>query len=75
MSNPVNIDQTVIGWLLASAGAFILFLLGLGVNDLRAKMKKTDLLCIRLTQLEQRLESDIARRLDRLEDHIDKEKN
>jgi hypothetical protein len=58
VSDPVTIDRSVISWLLGSAGAFILFLLGLGVSDVRSKMKKVDLLCMRMERLEQRMDSE-----------------
>ena len=61
MADPITIDRSVISWLLGSAGAFILFLLGLGVSDVRNKMKKVDLLCIRMERLEQRMDSELGK--------------
>lgn len=61
MADPVVLDRSVISWLLGAAGAFILFLLGLGVADVRAKMKKVDLLCVRLERLEQRVDSELGK--------------
>jgi hypothetical protein len=51
VSDVVSLDKTVIGWLLGAGGAFILFLLGLGVSDIRNKMKKVDQLCLELRDL------------------------
>lgn len=34
----MSIDKTVISWLIAAGGAFILFLLSLGVKDLRDRL-------------------------------------
>lgn len=61
MSDPVVVDRSVISWLLGSAGAFILFLLGLGVKDIRDKMRKVDTLCLRLERLEQRVDSELGK--------------
>jgi hypothetical protein len=62
MSDPVVLDRSVISWLLALAGAFILFLLGIGVKDVRDKMKKVDVLCVRVGKLEERLDMEIRDR-------------
>jgi hypothetical protein len=61
MADPVVIDRSVISWLIGAAGAFILYLLSLGVKDLRDKMRKVDQLCIRLERLEQRVDSELGK--------------
>jgi hypothetical protein len=61
MADPVTIDRSVISWLLGAAGAFILYLLTLGVKDVKDKMKKVDQLCIRLERLEQKVESELLK--------------
>lgn len=62
MADPIVMDRSVVSWLLGSAGAFILFLLGLGIKDLREKIRKVDILCVRLERLEQRVDSELAKR-------------
>jgi hypothetical protein len=62
MADPITLDRSVISWLLASAGAFILFLLGLGVKDIRDKMRKVDTLCMRVGKLEERVDSEMRDR-------------
>ena len=34
----VTIDKTIVSWLIAAGGAFIMFLLSLGIKDLRDKL-------------------------------------
>jgi hypothetical protein len=61
LSDPVTIDRSVISWLIGAAGAFIFFLLSLGVKDIKDKMRKVDQLCIRLERLEQKVESELSK--------------
>jgi hypothetical protein len=62
VADPIVLDRSVISWLLALAGAFILFLLGIGVKDVRDKMKKVDVLCVRVGKLEERVDSEMRDR-------------
>jgi hypothetical protein len=53
----VQIDGNAVSWLMSAAGAFILFLLGLGIKDLRDRIKKVDQICVRLAVIEAELKS------------------
>jgi len=64
MPDVVSLDRSVISWLLGAAGAFILFLLGLGVADVRSQMKKVSTLCLTVSRLEAKIEA-MEQRMDR----------
>jgi hypothetical protein len=56
-NSTIQISESVIGWLLGAAGTLILFLLGLGVTDLRNKLKKVDTMCVSLARMEERVKA------------------
>jgi phosphoenolpyruvate-protein kinase (PTS system EI component) len=51
VSDVYQIDKGILQWLMGSAGAFILFLIGLGVKDLQTKLNKLPELCMELERL------------------------
>ena len=59
----MQIDKSVVAWMLSASGAFILFLLGLGFKDVKDKLKKIDTLCLKVVQLEGTIER-LEQRLD-----------
>jgi hypothetical protein len=61
VADPVVLDRSVISWLIGAAGAFILYLLSLGVKDVREKMRKVDQLCMRIERLEQKVDSELCK--------------
>lgn len=41
----VSVDSAVMGWLVAAGGSLIMFLLGLGIKDLKDRLRKSEALC------------------------------
>lgn len=54
MSNP-SADQDIVGWMLKGAAALILFLLSLGVKDIKDRIRDAERMCARLDVLEERI--------------------
>lgn len=50
-----SVDQDIVGWLLKGAAALIMFLLSLGVKDIRDRLRDAERLCSRLELLEARI--------------------
>jgi hypothetical protein len=57
----VALDRSVISWLLAASGAFILFLLGLGFKDAKDHLRKVDRLCLEIERIKSKNEADVER--------------
>lgn len=43
--NSITVDSSVVGGLMAASGTFVMFLLGLGVKDLKERLRKSEALC------------------------------
>lgn len=56
MEPTVATDQDIVGWMLKGAAALIMFLLSLGVKDIRDRLRDAEQLCSQLKLLEQRLD-------------------
>lgn len=56
MTNPTT-DQDIVGWMLKGAAALILFLLSLGVKDIKDRIRDAERLCARIEALEERIVS------------------
>lgn len=52
MPTPITSEE-IVGWALKAAGAIILFLLSLGIKDIRDRVKKSEELCIQVDSLYQ----------------------
>lgn len=44
-SSTIALDSSVVGWLVAACGSLVMFLLGLGVKDLKDRLRKSEMLC------------------------------
>lgn len=52
MADPsIQINPSLISWILGSLGSLVLFFLGLGAKDIRDKMKKVDEQCLLILKL------------------------
>jgi len=43
--NSITVDSSVFGWLMTAGGTFLMFLLGLGIKDLKDRLHKSEELC------------------------------
>lgn len=48
-------EQEILGWMLKGAAALILFLLSLGIKDIRDRIRDAERMCARLEALEERI--------------------
>ena len=60
MPNAVQVDQSIVSWILGVCGTLILFLISLGIKDIREKMEKVDRLCLEIEKLRTKYDRDIA---------------
>lgn len=60
MPNVVQVDQSIVSWILGVCGTLILFLISLGIKDIREKMEKVDRLCLEIEKLRTKYDRDIA---------------
>ena len=60
MPNVVQVDQSIVSWILGVCGTLILFLIGLGIKDIRGKMEKVDRLCLEIEKLRTKYDRDVA---------------
>lgn len=60
MPNVVQVDQSIVSWILGVCGTLILFLIGLGIKDIREKMEKVDRLCLEIEKLRTKYDRDVA---------------
>lgn len=60
MPNVVQVDQSIVSWILGVCGTLILFLISLGIKDIREKMEKVDRLCLEIEKLRTKYDRDVA---------------
>lgn len=60
MPNAVQVDQSIVSWILGVCGTLILFLISLGIKDIREKMEKVDRLCLEIEKLRTKYDRDVA---------------
>lgn len=60
MPNVVQVDQSIASWILGVCGTLVLFLIGLGIKDIREKMEKVDRLCLEIEKLRTKYDRDVA---------------
>jgi hypothetical protein len=58
--NVVQVDQSIVSWILGVCGTLILFLISLGIKDIREKMEKVDRLCLEIEKLRTKYDRDVA---------------
>jgi hypothetical protein len=58
--NVVQVDQSIVSWILGVCGTLILFLISLGIKDIREKMEKVDHLCLEIEKLRTKYDRDVA---------------
>ena len=60
MPNAVQVDQSIVSWILGVCGTLILFLISLGIKDIREKMEKVDRLYLEIEKLRTKYDRDVA---------------
>lgn len=60
MPNVVQVDQSIVSWILGVCGTLILLLISLGIKDIREKMEKVDRLCLEIEKLRTKYDRDVA---------------
>jgi hypothetical protein len=58
--NVVQVDQSIVSWILGVCGTLILFLISLGIKDIRERMEKVDRLCLEIEKLRTKYDRDVA---------------